>query len=77
MHSITNNTADIYLVRVHVMSSVSRPKNERFIDWQSRGSWGSFFTSFEGVTVFEKKVTGYTRFSLLPKNILIIIQPYP
>ena len=44
MHSITNNTTDIYLVRVHVMSSVSRPKNERFIDWQSRGSWGAFFT---------------------------------
>ena len=44
MHSITNYTTDIYLVRVHLMSSISRPKNERFIDWQSRGSWGAFFT---------------------------------
>ena len=68
MHSMTNNTTDIYLVRVHLMSSVSRPKNERFIDWQSRGSWGALFTWFQSVTVFEKKVTGYTRFWLLPFN---------
>ena len=44
MHSITNYTMDIYLVRVHLMYSVSRTKNERFIDGQSRGSWGVLFT---------------------------------
>ena len=42
--SITNYTIDIYLVRVHLMFSASRPKNERFIDGQLSGSWGAFFT---------------------------------
>ena len=50
----------------YLMFCVSRPKNERFIDGQSRGSWGAFFTWFWSVPVFEKKVTGYTRFWLLP-----------
>ena len=67
MHLITNYTTDIYLVQVHLMSSVSRPKIERFIDLQSRGSWGAF--SLDSVTIltfFEKNVTRYTHFWLLP-----------
>ena len=44
MHSITNCTIDMYLVRVHPMYSVSRPPNERLIDGQSRGPWGVLFT---------------------------------
>ena len=46
MHSITNYTIDIYPARAHLMYSVSRPKNERSIDGQSRGSWGVIFTWF-------------------------------
>ena len=54
MHSITKYTIiDIYLIRVHLMYSVSTPKNETFIDGQSCGSWGAFFTWFQNVTVLE------------------------
>ena len=47
MHSITYYTIDIHLVRVHLIYSVSRPKSERFIDGQSRGSWGAFSLDFQ------------------------------
>ena len=38
----TQQTYTVYEY-ISFMSSVSRPKNERLIDWQSRGSWGALF----------------------------------